>query len=185
MQPFEKPDPAHNPRLRDPSPLKKLGRGIELTEEEERDLARLFARYPTKQAVTLPLLWLIQKKLGWIPIEAIELTAKRCELSESDVYGVVSFYTMFNRAPVGKYHLQVCTNLTCRMMGADSLLDSLRGKLGIDLKETTPDGLFTLDEVECLAACEMAPAVQVNDRYYGPLNEGKLDALLARLRAEA
>jgi NADH-quinone oxidoreductase E subunit len=185
MQPFEKSDPAHNPQLRDPCPLKKLGRPITFSEEEEKRIAALFPRYPTKEAVIIPLLWIIQEKHGWIPEEAIGLVAERCGVAPSHVYGVVSFYTMFHRAPVGRFCLQVCMNLTCQMMGAEALVDCLKRKLEVDLNETTPDGLFTIEEVECLAACEMAPVVRVNDEFVGPLDEKGVDALLAKLRAEA
>ena len=186
MQPFEKSDPAHNPRLREPCALRALGEPISLTEAEEKELDRLFARYPTRQAAILPMLWLIQEKLGWIPEEAIDLVAARCGAAPSHVYSVVSFYTMYNRAPVGRYHLQVCTNLSCQLMGAESLLSCLKRKLGIELRQTTPDRIFTLDEVECLAACEMAPMIQVNEEFVGPLaGEEDVDRLLDRLRSEA
>jgi NADH-quinone oxidoreductase E subunit len=184
MQPFEKPDPAHNPVLRDPCPMRKQGAPIVFTDEEEKRIAWLFTRYPTRMAACLPILWLIQGKLGWIPEEAVEVVAARCGVPLSHVFSVVSFYTMFNRAPVGKYHLQICTNLSCQLMGAEHMLDCLRDRLRIDLGQTTPDGMFTLSEVECLAACEMAPMVQVNEDFVGPLDAGALDALLARLRTE-
>lgn len=184
MQPFEKPDPAHNPVLRDPCPMRKQGAPIVFTDEEEKRIAWLFTRYPTKTAACLPMLWLIQGKLGWIPEEAVEVVAGRCEVPLSHVFSVVSFYTMFNRAPVGRYHLQVCTNLSCQLMGAEHMLDCLRDRLGVEIGQTTPDGMFTLGEVECLAACEMAPMVQVNEEFVGPLDAGGIDALLARLRAE-
>ena len=184
MQPFEKPDPAHNPVLRDPCPMRRQGAPVVFSEEEEKRIAWLFTRYPTKMAACLPILWMVQRKYGWIPEEAIGVVAARCGVRPSHVYAVVSFYTIFNRAPVGAYHLQLCTNLSCQMMGAEHLLECLRARLGIDLGETTPDGLFTLSEVECLAACEMAPMIQVNEEFVGPLDEGGLDALLNRLRAE-
>lgn len=184
MQPFERPDPAHNPRLRDSCPLRKSGSPVVLSPEEEAEVARLFTRYPTKQAAILPILWLIQEKHGWVSEEAVVFVAERCGTPVSHVYGVVSFYTMFNRAPVGRYHLQVCTNLSCQMMGAEHLLECLRKRLGIDLGETSPDGLFTLNEVECLAACEMAPMLQVNEEFVGPLDEGGLDRLLDQLRGD-
>jgi NADH-quinone oxidoreductase E subunit len=182
MQPFERPDPAHNPRLRDSCPLRKTGSPVVLSAEDEREVERLFTRYPTKQAAILPILWMIQEKTGWISEEAVVFVAQRCEAPLSHIYSVVSFYTMFNRAPVGRYHLQVCTNLSCQMLGAEHLLECLRKRLGIDLTETTPDGLFTLNEVECLAACEMAPMLQVNDDFVGPLDEQGLDRLIARLK---
>jgi len=182
MQPFEKADRAHNPQLRDPCPLTKLGSPVSLSEEEERTLAQFVARYPEKRAAILPLLWMVQEKYGWVPEEAFPVAAERCGTSLSHVYGVVSFYTMFNRSPIGRYHLRLCTNLSCQLRGAEHLLQCLRERLQIDLTETTPDRLFTLDEVECLAACEMAPALQVNDALVGPLDEKGLDALLQKLR---
>ena len=185
MQPFEKSDPAHNPQLRDPCPTRKLGKPIAFSDEEEKRIAALFTSYPTKDAAVIPLLWLIQEKYGWIPEEAITFVAERCGVAPSHIYGVVSFYTMFHLAPVGRHCLQVCTNLTCQLMGAEALVDCLRRKLGIDLNETTADGLFTIQEVECLAACEMAPVIRVNDDYVGPLDEEGVDELLARLRAGA
>jgi NADH-quinone oxidoreductase E subunit len=128
---------------------------------------------------------MIQEKLGWIPTEAIDLVAERCEVAPSHVYGVVSFYTMYNREPVGRFHIQVCTNLSCQLLGAEHVLDCLKRRLGIDLNETTPDGIFSLSEVECLAACEMAPAAQLNDDFVGPLDEKGVDAMIARLKGEA
>ncbi len=185
MQPFEKPDPAHNPQLREPCAIAKLGRPFAFTPTEEERIDWLFTRYPTRHAACLPILWLIQKRLGWVPAEAIPAVAEKCGVPESQIYAVVSFYTMFNRAPVGQYHLQICTNLSCQLMGAEHMLDCLRRKLDIDLGQTTADGLFTLSEVECLAACEMAPMIQVNEDFVGPLDEKGLDALLSRLRSEA
>lgn len=185
MQPFEKPDPAHNPQMREPCPIEMLGRPFSFTAEEQKEIDWLFTRYPTKQAACLPILWLVQTRLGWIPAESIPVIAERCEVSDSHVYSVVSFYTMYNRAPVGRYHLQLCTNLSCQLMGSEHLLDCLRRKLGIELGQTTADGLFTLSEVECLAACEMAPMIQVNEDFVGPLDEKGLDALLSKLRSEA
>jgi NADH-quinone oxidoreductase subunit E len=184
MQPFERPDPAHNPKLRDSCPLQKRGSPVAFSADEEREVGLLFTRYPTKQAAILPILWMVQEKYGWIPEEAVVLVAGLCEVPVSHVYGVISFYTMFNRSPVGRYHLQVCTNLSCQLMGAEHLLECLKRKLGIDLSETTADGKFTLSEVECLAACEMAPMLQINDEFVGPLDEKGCDRLLARLRAE-
>ena len=185
MQPFEKSDPASNPQGRVPCELKLLGAPITLTAEEEARVAWLFTRYPTRQAAVLPILWMIQEKIGWVPEEAITLVAERCRVPVSHVYGVVSFYTMYNRAPIGAYHLQVCTNLSCQILGAGHVLDCLRRRLGIELGGTTEDGMFSLSEVECLAACEMAPVVQVNDDLVGPLDEGGIDRLLARLRDSA
>ena len=165
--------------------MRELGQPVVFSPDEEKRIAWLFTRYPTKQAVCLPLLWIVQQKYGWVPSEAVPEIARRCDVPESHVYSVVSFYTMYNRAPVGRYHLQLCTNLSCQLLGAEHMLDCLRRKLGIDLGQTTPDGLFTLSEVECLAACELAPVIQVNEDFAGPLDEKGVDDLLMRLRGEA
>ncbi len=184
MQPFEKSDPARNPQLRDPCELRRNGGAIAFTAAEEAAIERLIEQYPTRRAAVLPLLWMIQEKAGWIPQEAIGIVADRCGVAPSHVYGVVSFYTMYKRAPMGKYSLQVCTNLSCQLMGAQHVLDCLKRRLGIGPGETTPDGMFSLEEVECLAACEMAPVIQVSgEEYVGPIDEKGVDALLARLRA--
>ncbi len=185
MQPFQKPDPADNPQLRQPCVLNPLGSPIVLSEEEEARIRWLFSRYPTRRAAILPILWMIQEKIGWIPTEAVDLVAERCGVAPSHVYGVVSFYTMYNRTPVGRFQIQVCTNLSCQLLGAEHVLECLRKRLGIELGGTTPDGLFTLSEVECLAACEMAPVAQVNDDFVGPLDERGVGALIDRLRKEA
>ncbi|MDM7915981.1 MAG: NADH-quinone oxidoreductase subunit NuoE [Candidatus Eisenbacteria bacterium] len=185
MQPFENPDPAHDPTTRRLCPLQELGEPVVFSDAEKARIERLFTRYPTKKAAILPLLWMVQEKYGWVPQEAVETVAELCEVAPSHVYGVVSFYTMFRRSPAGSYHLQICTNLSCQLLGAEHMLDCLRRKLGIELGQTTPDGLFTLEEVECLAACEMAPMIQVNEEFVGPLDEEEIDRLLDRLRKEA
>lgn len=185
MQPFERSDPAHDPTLRDPCPLRRLGHPLAFSAEEEDRIERLLSRYPTREAAILPMLWMIQDRHGWIPEEAVSLVAERCGVPPSHVYGVVSFYTMFRREPGGRHQLQICTNLSCQLMGAEHLLDCLRRRLGIGPGETTADGLFTLNEVECLAACEMAPVVQVDDEFHGPLDDRGLGELLDGLRARA
>jgi NADH-quinone oxidoreductase subunit E len=107
------------------------------------------------------------------------------DLTPIQVYEVVTFYTLFNQKPVGKYHLQVCKTLSCALVGAGQLISHLENKLGIKVGETTEDGLFTLKTVECLASCGTSPMMQVNDAYYENLNGEKVDALLEELRAKA
>ena len=102
-------------------------------------------------------------------------------LQPSHVDGVLTFYTMYNLRPVGRHLLQVCTSISCHLAGADKLIDRCRRRLGIDLEGTTPDGAFTMVEVECIAGCDRAPSIMVNDTYYEPMDEAKLDALLDRL----
>jgi NADH-quinone oxidoreductase E subunit len=182
MQPFAAPE--EDLRLREACHLESAGHPVEFSPETLAELEKIFSRYPQRPAAIIPALWLAQRDFGWISAEAIEMIARLCEVAPAHVYGVVSFYTMFNRTPVGKYHLQLCTNLSCQLRGAEHMLECLREELGIDLGETTADRLVTLSEVECLAACEMAPVLQVNEDFLGPMTRESIRELLARLRAE-
>ena len=151
------------------------------TQENKKEIEDILTRYPTKQAALLPVLHVAQKEFGWISPEAMELVAQELNLSTAHVYGVVTFYTMYNRQPVGKYHLQVCRTLSCAMMGSQKIVDYLKKKLGIELRETTPDKKFTLSEVECLASCGTAPAMMVNEKYFENLTEEEMDRILKSL----
>jgi NADH-quinone oxidoreductase E subunit len=182
MQPFT--PPAEDIAKREASHIESLGRPVAFSPDGLAEIHRAFARYPTKQAAVLPALWIAQRELGWVSREAIEYVAKLCEIPESHVYSVVSFYTMFHRVPRGRFHLQLCTNISCQLRGAEHILECLRRKLGCDLGQTTADRLFSLDEVECLAACEMAPMIQVNDQFVGPLTPGSAEELVDRLRRD-
>ena len=139
-------------------------------------------RYPVKRSAVLPVLWLAQRQWGWLSPSALQLVARTVELPEPEVFGIASFYTMFNLKPVGRHHLQVCMTLSCSLMGADRLFKHLERKLGIGHGETTSDGRFTLRKVECLAACGYAPCLQAGFEYHENLDEAKVDALLETLR---
>lgn len=141
-------------------------------------------QFPTEQALLLPLLHEIQEKEGWISKEAIKEAASFLHLAVARVEEVVSFYTMYNRKPVGKQHIQICTNIACFLRGADHLMQCLEKRLGIHEGQTTPDGRYTLTAVECLAACGTAPVVQVNKDYHENLDETSLDQLMNRLDKE-
>ena len=144
-------------------------------------IQKILTRYPTKQAALLPVLWVAQETWGWISREAAEEVARVLELPPSHVDGVLTFYTMYNLRPVGRHLLQVCTSISCHLAGAEDLIERCRERLGIGLEETSKDGKFSLVEVECIAGCDRAPSMQVNDRYYEPMTPEKLDALLAEL----
>ena len=161
--------------------LEEAGRPMEFPPDAKARIERILTRYPTKQAALLPVLWVAQETWGWIPKEAAEEVAKILDLSPAHVDGVLTFYTMYNLRPVGKNLLQVCTSISCHLLGAGALVEHCKKRLGIDLEETTRDGKFTLVEVECIAGCDRAPSMMVNDRYYEPMDAGKLDALLERL----
>ncbi len=182
MQPFA--PPAENLLEREACHVESMGAPAEFPPEILRELERIQGRYPTKQASVLPALWLAQRHFGWISREVIEAVARLCQMPPSHVYGIVSFYTMFNRTPKGKYQLQLCTNLSCQLRGAEHILDCLRRKLGLELGQTSPDRLFSLDEVECLAACEMAPVLQCNEDFIGPMTPEGVESLIDRLRRE-
>ncbi len=139
---------------------------------------------PTEQALLLPLLHEMQAKEGWISVEAMKEAADYLHLQPARVQEVVSFYTMYNRKPVGKKHIQVCTNVSCFLRGADKLVEGLEKRLGVHCGETTADGKYTLSEVECLAACGTAPAMQINDDYYENLDETTVNAIMDKIESE-
>jgi NADH-quinone oxidoreductase subunit E len=148
------------------------------SEENLRQLDRLRSKYPVSKPLVLPVLWMAQRQFGWISPEAMKYVAGLLDLPVSHVYGVVTFYTMFNTKPVGKYHLQVCTNVSCMLRGGDRLLDHACRRLNVGHGETSADNRFTVTEVECLGSCGTAPAVQVNDDYHENLSVESFDKLL-------
>lgn len=152
------------------------------SEENLKKLDRLRSMYPTSRPLVLPALWMAQRQHGWISPDAMKYVAGLLDLPVSHVYGVVTFYTMFNTKPVGRHHLQVCTNVSCMLRGGDRLLDHACRRLGVAKGETTGDGRFTVTEVECLGSCGTAPAVQVNDDYHENLTVESFDKLLNELR---
>ena len=165
--------------------VEEAGRPAEFPPEALARIEKILTRYPTKQAALLPVLWVAQETWGWISKEAGEEVARILEVSPAHVDGVLTFYTMFNLRPVGKNLLQVCTSISCHLAGAGRLLEHCKTRLGVDLEETTPDGKFTVVEVECIAGCDRAPSMMINDTYYEPMDDEKLDSLLDKLSADA
>jgi NADH-quinone oxidoreductase E subunit len=155
---------------------------VEFSPAAMKEFEEIVARYPKKEAAMLPVLYLAQREFGHIGQEAIDYVAKLMGQSSARVYGVVSFYTMFNTKPIGRHHIQVCRTLSCALRGAEMVTSTIKGKLGIDPGQTTPDGRFTLSEVECLASCGTAPMMQVNDDYYENLTEGKISEILDKMK---
>lgn len=148
----------------------------------EKKIQAILARYPTMQAALLPLVWLCQEKWGWISPGIMRAIGDRLELSPAFVEGVVSFYTMYQRSPPGKYLLQVCTTLSCQLCGTKDLVDHLKSALDIDFGGTSADGRFTLVDVQCLGACGEGPIIQINNDYYAELDVESLDRILDGLR---
>jgi NADH-quinone oxidoreductase E subunit len=148
---------------------------------EER-LQKILSRYPEKQAALLPALHLAQEIRGHVSPASMDEVATRLGLAPAYVRGVVTFYTMYNLGPVGKYLIQVCTNISCNLCGGDAVLDAFVKALDTDVGETTPDGKFTVMEVECLGACGFPTAVQINERFYENVRPENVPALLATLK---
>jgi len=141
-----------------------------------------FPRYPTRQAVVLPALHVVQERLGWVPVEAVVELAALLELAPAEVQDTLSFYGFFKQdGPLGRARIWVCRSLSCAACGGEDLLEHLCRRLGIRPGLTTPDGRITLEVAECLGACEQAPAVLVNQTLHGNVTKEKLDALIDSL----
>ncbi|MBL8114958.1 MAG: NADH-quinone oxidoreductase subunit NuoE [Acidobacteria bacterium] len=173
---------AGNPPVGEHGAL-SCGKALKFSPEARKRVDHLLTRYPTKQAALLPTLWEAQREWGWISREAVDHVAEVLELAPAFVWGVVTFYTMYNRAPVGKHLIQFCTSISCHLADAEGVYAECRKRLG-DLKpgETSKDGKFTVIEVECLAQCDKAPAVMVNDDDYAVITKDNLDSFLGGLK---
>ncbi len=155
---------------------------IQFSPEQLAEVRRLQSLYPDRRAALLPVLHMAQDTFGYISLEAEEYVAGLFGLSAAHVHEVVTFYTLYFRAPKGRHVVAVCHNLSCHLAGAPDILAHLKGRLGIEVGETTEDGRVTLQSVECLCACEAAPMMQVDDRYELNLSADKVDRILEGLR---
>ncbi len=156
-----------------------------LSEERERELEEILARYPNKMAACIPVLHLCQdNNEGWVSPEVIDYVAQRLELSTAHVKGVVTFYSLFNESPPGKHQVWVCRTLSCALRGAGGLLTHAEHKLGVKVGETTEDGRVTLRTAECLASCGSGPMIQVDKSYHENLTTEEFDRILDRLLYE-
>jgi NADH-quinone oxidoreductase subunit E len=145
-------------------------------------IEELKQRYQKPQSLVLEALWMLQEEHGWISEEGMKYVAGILEMPQHHVFGVVTFYTMFNKQPVGEHKIEVCTNVSCMLRNSDRILEHIEKRLHIKPGETTADRKFTLVEAECLGSCGTAPAMQVGDEYYEDLDEGKIDKILAELK---
>ena len=144
-------------------------------------ISRLLGNYPDKMAALLPVLTAVQREKNWLSQATMDQIAERLEISPRHVYGVATFYTMYNTEPVGKWHLQLCQNLSCSLVGGVQVLAHLEQKLGISAGQTTADKRFTLTTVECLGSCGSGPVLQINDVYHENLTTAKVDQILEGL----
>ena len=154
-----------------------------LTEDRVKTAKEIIGRFPRKKSALIPLLHLAQEQDGYVAQDAMVHIAELLDLAPAEVYGTASFYEMFKVHPVGKYCINVCTNISCQLLGAWNPLHHAEEKLGIKAGSTTDDGKFTLEDVECIAACTEAPALQVNYRYEYKVTPESFDALIDDLAA--
>ena len=153
-----------------------------LSEATLQKINALIAKYPVRRSALIPSLQAAQEEVGYVSAESVREIARIFELSPNEVFEVASFYTMLFKAPVGKYVIQVCTNISCLLCNSESIMAHLQKRLGIKPGETTPDKKFTLIEVECLASCGTAPVAQINEEYHENLTAEKLDRILDSLK---
>jgi NADH-quinone oxidoreductase subunit E len=162
--------------------VKKYG-GTVLKDKYGKEIEEILSRYPVKRSALIPLLYVAQRDQGYVTESAMQEIAHLLRLTPPQVYETITFYTMFNLKPVGKFHIQVCKSLMCALIGSDTVIEWIKEKLRIAPGESTADGLFSLTAVECLAACGTGPMMQINEDYYERLTEDKLDRILADLRS--
>ena len=156
---------------------------VELSAETTKKCEEIIARYPDgwKEAAILPVLHLVQREWGYVSLEGLKYVAQLLGMPAARAAGVMSFYPMFHKAPVGRHVIQVCSTLSCALCGAEEVVEYLKEKLKIEVGETTEDGRFTLEKAECIAACEGGPAIRINDELHRYLSKEKLDKMLEGL----
>jgi NADH-quinone oxidoreductase subunit E len=155
---------------------------MRFSEEFESRFEQMLTHYPTRRSVLVPTLLYAQDEVGYLSNEVVAEIAGRLDLTELDVRNVISYYSMLTTEPRGKFNVQVCTNISCLVRGGEKILDHCKKKLGIGNKGTTPDEIFSLEEVECIGACSWAPAAQVNYDFHENLTPEKMDKVLDEYR---
>ncbi len=157
---------------------------VNLSEAAERRAQEIIAGYPQSRSAVMPLLYIAQEELGHITQQAVEWVAARLKMPPVQVWEVATFYTMYYKKPMGRYHVQVCRTLPCALRGAKKVSEFVHKRLGIKPGEVTKDGMWSFDEVECLGSCGTAPMCQINDAFFENLTEERLEALLVRIEKE-
>jgi NADH-quinone oxidoreductase subunit E len=153
------------------------------TDEELKKVEEIKSHYPEAEAALLPVLWMVQEKEGWISEDSMKYVGDLLNVPYEHILGVVTFYSMFNCKPVGKIHLQICTNVSCMLKGGYELFKYVSDKLGIKNREVSKDGMFSIEEVECLGSCATAPMMQVNNKeFYENLTKEKVDELITHFK---
>lgn len=165
--------------------MAESARKVALSEKLQIRIRELGAVYPRPEAALLPILHAVQEEVGYFDPPAIAAVSRACGISEERISGVVSFYTLFRRRPAGRYHLLVCRTLCCALAGSAPLLAVLRDRYGLRDGEVSADGLFSLEEAECLAACSEGPALQINGVRHTRVTPQRLVEIMEGLRKEA
>jgi NADH-quinone oxidoreductase subunit E len=155
---------------------------MNFSDEFESRFAEMLTHYPTKRSVLVPTLLYAQDEVGYLSDDVIVELANRLDLTELDVRNVISYYSMLVTKPRGKFNVQVCTNIACMLRGGEEILNHCKKRLGVGHKETTEDGLFSVEEVECIGGCSWAPAAQVNYDFHENLTPEKMDSVLDEYR---
>lgn len=155
---------------------------IKFNDEELAKVENLKRKYPNQQAALMGVLWLAQNKFGWISKDVMKYISELLDVPLSTVEGVVSFYTMYHKKQPGKYHVQVCTNVSCMLRGGQEIYEHISKKLNLNNNETSSDGKFSLEEVECMGACGGAPMIAINEDFYENLTIEKVDEILDSLK---
>ena len=160
------------------------GKQSSISEQAAERVRKLAARYPKKKSAVMPALYIAQEELGCLTDEAYVWVAEQLELSPAHVRSVATFYTMYYKKPVGRYHIQICRTLSCMLCGARDLSEHIKNRLGVKPHEITTDGMWSYEEVECLGSCGTAPMIEINDVYFENLTPETLDSLMNRIEAE-
>jgi NADH-quinone oxidoreductase subunit E len=158
---------------------------VKFSDQFETRFAEMVTHYPTRRSALVPTLLYAQDEAGFLSDEVIHEIAERLSLSDLEVRNVISYYSMLTTSPRGRYNVQVCTNIACMLRGGEELFEHCKRKLGIGHKGTTADGLFSLEEVECIGGCSWAPAVQVNYAFHENLTPEKMDEVLDEYEKKA
>jgi NADH-quinone oxidoreductase subunit E len=158
---------------------------FKFSEENLKRIENEMKKYPVKRPAVMAALWIAQEQNGWISGEVIREVSSLLDMTPEEVLGIISFYTMYHQKPMGKYHIQVCTNVSCMLRGGYDIFSQVKEKLNVDNMQVTEDSLFSLEEVECMGSCGTAPMVAVNEDYYENLDKEKVESLLKSLKEKS
>ncbi len=155
---------------------------FKFTEENLKRIDEVLKKYPVTKPAVMPVLWIAQEQNGWISGEVMKEVALLLDMTPEEILGIVTFYTMYHQKPMGKYHIQVCTNVSCMLKGGYQIYDRVKEKLGLNNMEVSEDMQFSLEEVECMGSCGTAPMIAVNEDYYENLDIDQTDKILESLK---